>query len=217
MSSPEWNESHEATFLLSNRHLRRLSDGMKLPNFLRLPKSHRRNRSKARSELDTGPAEGQDEAVPPRPTESTPDLRIGTSTLSTPSPLTLRNRETNGMQTILLFHDCQESLSHTRSHNTDPETTSDQILTVAARDQSSLQKSPVRTAVSISGAAPQRTSGLDSTAYAATKLAVDLVKESSDAFPPLKSVAGGLSAILNCCEVRCFFSELCRPRCLQSS
>ena len=41
-----------------------------------------------------------------------------------------------------------------------------------------------------------------STAYATTKLAIDLVKESSDVFPPLKSVAGGLSAILNHCDVR---------------
>ena len=40
-----------------------------------------------------------------------------------------------------------------------------------------------------------------STAYATTKLAINLVKESSDVFPPLKSVAGGLSAILNHCDV----------------
>ena len=99
----EWNESHEASSLLSDRHLRRLSDDMKLPSFLRLPKSHRRSRSKARSELDTGPAEGQTEAALPRPAESTPDLRIATSTLSIPSPLNPRNRESNGMQTILSF------------------------------------------------------------------------------------------------------------------
>ena len=42
---------------------------------------------------------------------------------------------------------------------------------------------------------------LKSTAYATTKLAINMVKESSDAFPPLKSVAGGLSAILNHCDV----------------
>ena len=39
------------------------------------------------------------------------------------------------------------------------------------------------------------------TGYAANKSAIDLMKESSDAFPPLKSVAGDLSAILNHCEV----------------
>ena len=41
-----------------------------------------------------------------------------------------------------------------------------------------------------------------STAYATTKLAINLVKESADVFPPLKSVAGGLSAILDHCDVR---------------
>ena len=40
------------------------------------------------------------------------------------------------------------------------------------------------------------------TTYATTKLAINLVKESSDVFPPLKSVVGGLSAILDHCEVR---------------
>ena len=57
---------------------------MKLPNFLRLPKIHRRKRSRARS--DIGPIEGQSEPDPtaPRPTESTPDLRTGTLLLSMP-------------------------------------------------------------------------------------------------------------------------------------
>ena len=41
-----------------------------------------------------------------------------------------------------------------------------------------------------------------STAYATTKSAINLVKESSDAFPPLKSVVGCLSAVLNHCDVR---------------
>ena len=40
-----------------------------------------------------------------------------------------------------------------------------------------------------------------SSVYATTKLAIEMVKESSDVFPPLKSVAGGLSAILNHCDV----------------
>jgi len=93
----EWNECHEASSPLSHRHLRRLRDKMKLPKFLRLPKSHRRARSKARSEI--GPIEGQSEAdlATPRPAESTPDLRIGTSALPTPSPLVLNNQESNGM------------------------------------------------------------------------------------------------------------------------
>ena len=51
-------------------------------------------------------------------------------------------------------------------------------------------------------AAYERRPSWKSTAYASTKLAINMVKESSDAFPPLKSVAGGLSAILQHCDVR---------------
>ena len=41
-----------------------------------------------------------------------------------------------------------------------------------------------------------------STAYATTKLAINLVKESADAFPPLKSAMGGLCAVLDHYDVR---------------
>lgn len=41
-----------------------------------------------------------------------------------------------------------------------------------------------------------------STLHASAGLAIDLVKESSDVFTPLKSVAGGLSAILKHYEVQ---------------
>ena len=35
-----------------------------------------------------------------------------------------------------------------------------------------------------------------SAAYSSTKVVIDVVKESSDVFPPLKSVASGLAAVL---------------------
>ena len=41
-----------------------------------------------------------------------------------------------------------------------------------------------------------------STVYASTKVVIDVVKESSDVFTPLKSVAGGLSAVLKHYDVR---------------
>ena len=41
-----------------------------------------------------------------------------------------------------------------------------------------------------------------STAYNAAKLTINQIKESADAFPPLRSVAGGLSAILDHCDVQ---------------
>ena len=78
--------------------------------------------------------------------------------------------------------------------NTDPDTVSNQNLPVPG---GSLQKSPGHTVEQ------KAESGSDwkSTAYATTKLAIDLVKETSDAFPPLKAVAAGLSVILNHCDV----------------
>jgi len=39
-------------------------------------------------------------------------------------------------------------------------------------------------------------SSLGSTVYASTKVVVDVVKESSDVFPPLKAAVGGLLAVL---------------------
>ena len=41
-----------------------------------------------------------------------------------------------------------------------------------------------------------------STLHASAELVIDILKESSDAFTPLKSVAGGLSAILKHYDVR---------------
>ena len=169
---------------------------MKLPKFLRLPESRRRQRSKARSEV--GPTEGQSEVDPatPRPTEPTPDLRVGASISPPPSPLTAHDQESNGMQTIFSrpIH-----LSHPL-HNTDPYTNSDQIPPAPGGDGSSRPKPSGYT--TDTGAAPENKSDWKSTAYAATKLAINLAKESSDVFPPLKSVAGGLAAILGHCGVR---------------
>jgi len=52
-------------------------------------------------------------------------------------------------------------------------------------------------------AAYENKSNWNSGAYASTKLVIDVVKDSSDVFTPLKSVAGGLSAILKHYDVRC--------------
>ena len=57
-------------------------------------------------------------------------------------------------------------------------------------------------------AAYKNESNWGSTLYSGVKVAIDVVKESSDAFTPLKSVAGGLSAVLKYYDVRhsCFLS-----------
>jgi len=41
-----------------------------------------------------------------------------------------------------------------------------------------------------------------SAAYSSTKVVIDVVKETSDVFPPLKSVAGGLAAVLKHFDVQ---------------
>ena len=41
-----------------------------------------------------------------------------------------------------------------------------------------------------------------SVVYASTKVVIDVVKETSDVFTPLKSIAGGLSAVLKHYDVR---------------
>ena len=51
-------------------------------------------------------------------------------------------------------------------------------------------------------AAYENESDLGATVQASARLAIDVLKESSDAFTPLKSVVGGLSAILKHYEVR---------------
>ena len=51
-------------------------------------------------------------------------------------------------------------------------------------------------------AAYENESNWKSTTYASTKLVIDIVKESSDVFTPLKSVAAGLSAVLKHYDVR---------------
>jgi len=46
------------------------------------------------------------------------------------------------------------------------------------------------------GTANENESSWMSAAYPSTKVVIDVVKESSDVFPPLKSVASGLAALL---------------------
>jgi len=129
---------------------------MKFSKLLPLPKGHRRRRSKARSKI--GSIEGQSEpnTVAPHPTKSTPDLRVGTSTSPTSSPLTPRDQVSNGMQTTL-FRTIDLS-NHTFSRNTGRPSFSDRFRFIF--------------------------SDWKSTAYSTTKLAIILVKESLHALPP---------------------------------
>ena len=85
--------------------------------------------------------------------------------------------------------------NQTLSRNPDPSPVSDQISSVpGSHPESSGHTVDSRVA-------PENKPSWGSTAYATTKLAINLVKESSDIFPPLKSVVGGLSVILDHCDV----------------
>lgn len=78
--------SHQPTYTPAS------ASEMKLPKFLRPPKSRRQNRTEARSEISPVDGQGQVDSAVPRSTGSTPDLRIGTSALPMPSSLTPRDQ-----------------------------------------------------------------------------------------------------------------------------
>jgi len=77
------------------------SNVMKWRKLLRVPKKLHRAQSEARSEIGSAEGQGGVDLTVPRPTESTPDLRIGTSALPTFSPLVPRDQESNGTQAAL--------------------------------------------------------------------------------------------------------------------
>jgi len=104
--------------------------------------------------------------------------------------------------------------NYTFSRNTDHSSFSDRFRSVFRTGQSGHPESSDHVD---KRTASENKSDWKSTTYATTKLAINLVKESSDVFPPLKSVAGGLTAILDHCEVCLIYHNLCRPRYLQPS
>ena len=101
------------------------------------------------------------------------------------------------------------SSKRTLSRNIDPDTAPNRIPSVPERDQTSPPECSDHTVDP--GPAPGRESGWASAACATTKLAINILKGSSDEFPPLKSVVGGLSAILDHCDVRLISSKLSCP------
>jgi len=182
---------------------------MGLRDLLCVPKINRRTRSEARS--DIGPIEGQSEAVPvvPRPSESTPDLGIGVSTSPTSSPLTSRDQETNGNQTA------SSQMVHLTIFCVTEHSISGRFQSVFSKRQGKSLGSPNNTVQP--STINEAKSNLKSLASSTAKVFLRGVKESADAFPPLKSVAGGLCFILDNCEVWSTSRALPDPRCSQSS
>ena len=196
--------AHEARrYLLSPtisanlHHSHRRRDEMKWKKFLPVPKKHRHTQSKAGNEVGSIDDRGEAGPVTLRPTESTPDLEIGSSTLSMPNPLTSRGHKINGTRMTLSWVIHLTAISC----NIDPSTsTSDRGRPVPGKDENS-QPELSSDHTTDPKAVSENKPGWGSTAYATTKLAINITKESADAFPPLKSVLGGLSAILKHCDV----------------
>jgi hypothetical protein len=191
----KWIESHESDCPLSFHHphlihtnLRQHGDNMKWRNLLSVPKRNRRTRSTAGSEL--GSTEASSEADPdvPGPAELTPDLRACSSTLPTSTPPTPCDQESGGMGTAAFLAIHLTILCDIASDDPTRSTPTEIHLTV----------DPI--------AVHENKSSWKSTAYSTTKLAINMVKEASDVFPPLKSVVGGLSVILQHCDVRFTYS-----------
>jgi hypothetical protein len=170
---------------------------MGIRDLLSLPRKDRRARSEARSEVGPVTEPGEVDLFPPRPTESSPDIRVGPLALQTPSSLTTRDRESNSMSAALFW------VIHLTAvlRNKDRHSVFGQIRSAFKSGQSKRPRSSDHKTTDPS-AAHENESGWKSTAYSTTKLAINLVKESSDVFPPLKSVVGGLSAILEHCDVQ---------------
>jgi hypothetical protein len=162
----------------------------KFRNFLHLPPKDRRARSEGRSEAGSIVDPSEVVLAIPHLSESTPDLGIAPTSV----PSTSQNPESSGTRTTSFLpirlvtignignSDIQSVLSQSQGHSK----SSNYIVDPTA----AYEKKP----------------SWKSTAYATTKLAIDMVKESSDVFPPLKSVVGGLSAILQHCDVRSIYS-----------
>jgi len=208
-SGSEWNESHEANYLLSDHHLhhpastRRQNEVTKV---IKVPPPAKKPPSKPKQSQERDRSHR-------RPKRSRACRTASHGINSRSSNWHLRSVDTqaldpswSGIQQYVKGFVTDTSSKRTCSRYT---AEGSNIVSIPGRDQTALPESSTRAADP--RPTPESESDWKSTAYATTKLAINLVKESSDVFPPLKSVAGGLSAILNHCEVQCISSRPCRP------
>ena len=126
----------------------------------------------------------------PRPTESGSDVGAGSSNSATVTPSTSQNLVSSGMLTPLSQDICLTAPPQNADNSVSDPT---QAVTTKAKRPKPWDRILNRNTVTNE---PKSDSNLGSTIYASTKVVVDVVKESTDVFPPLKSVMGGLSAIL---------------------
>lgn len=179
--------------------------------FIPLRKGHHRARSETRS--DIGPIEAQMEVDPLelRPTESTPDLGIGSSTLPTPGPLASHDQESSGTRSNFSQMNHLTTLSRNPDRNTASDLFRSVFRTGSKRNRANSSDDTVDPRATSKGK-----SDFKSLAYSGAKLILRGVNESAGAFPPLKSTAAALCFILDNCEVRSTSVPSPDPRCLCS-
>jgi hypothetical protein len=97
-------------------------------------------------------------------------------------------------------HKTRNKILHSRHSSKHTEATPAPVATPApAEDRSTLQQSSSPENSKPSGSVPQSAKNI---AWEGIKTTLRVVKESGDAFPPLKSTAGGLLALIDLFEVR---------------
>ena len=180
----------------------RSHDNMPLPRFLSLPRKDRRSRSKARSEADASQDPSEAGLAAPHPPGPDSHLGAGSSIVTAVTPSTPKNRVPGGTQTLL-----PQNLHLTILPQNADYTVSDPTQAVTFETK---RPKPWNRILNRSTTASEMRSesGLGSTMYASAKVVVDVVKESSDVFPPLKSVVGGLSVALKHYDVCCAFPPI---------
>ena len=175
---------------------------MPLPGFLSLPRKDRRTRSKDKREADANQDPGEAGLPPPPPMEADQDRGAGSRPLPTAAPLILQDRVSSGTLAILFRVIYLTALPCNAGKVVSDPTKS---VTKKAKRPKPWDRILNR---STSTSEDKPESSLASTVYASTKVVVDVVKESSDVFPPLKALAGGLMAILKHHDVRPIPSSL---------
>ena len=128
-------------------------------------------------------------------------LGVGSSDRES-APPTLRKSEPEGMDSgeLIQFQSVLTCLRTTGNTTSEVPAVSGRHLSVPNIDENK----PVEPSSYVvdPSAAYENNSNWKSTAYASAKVIIDVVKESSDVFTPLKSVAGGLSAVLKHYDAR---------------
>jgi len=177
---------------LSHHDIHEPSDDMRLPGFLSLPRKDRRARSRVRSEADAIQDPSRADLAISSPAGSDPDPGTGSSTLPTFGPSTSQNWVSSGTETSIILQGIHLKVL---PHNVD-NIVSDHMHPDTSKDK---RPKPWDRILNRGATASENKSEASwkSTAYASAKVVVDVVKESSDVFPPLKSVVGGLTAVLN--------------------